>query len=119
MHINIFISSELYFLIVSLIILYVVFVNNVKCNISSFFIFIPVKYSDLSLDIYNRPFIESKAVPSDSEIISYTWKYVNKSGGPDSRFKDNKKIPVCNYGNIQVRSDQGLDTHIQYSNPNL
>ena len=78
-----------------------------------------VKYSDLSLDIYNRPFIESKSVPSDSEIISYTWKYVNKSGGPDSRFKDNKKIPVCNYGNIQVRSDQGLDTHIQYSNPNL
>ena len=78
-----------------------------------------VKYSDLSLDIYNRPFIESKSVPSDSEIISYTWKYVNKSGGPDSRFKNNKKIPVCNYGNIRVRSDQGIDTHIQYSNPNL
>lgn len=78
-----------------------------------------VNYPDLSLNIYNSTFIETESVPSDAQVIGQTWKYVNKSGGRDSRFKDNKQIPVCNYGNIKVQSNQGLDTLIQYSNANL
>jgi len=27
----------------------------------------------------------------------YTWKYVNKKGDPDKRFKDNRKIPIVLY----------------------
>ena len=35
------------------------------------------------------------------------------------RFKDNKKIPVCLYGKMFVKSASGLNTEIMFSNPNI
>ena len=74
-----------------------------------------VNYSDLDLKVYPKQFIESGSVPSDATVVGRTWKYVNKSGGPDARFNDNKELPVCLYGRIDVRSPQGLDTQIMFS----
>jgi len=34
-------------------------------------------------------FIEKEAVAGDATIMGNTWKYVNKSGGPERRFNDN------------------------------
>lgn len=36
-------------------------------------------------------FIEEEALPKDAKVISKTWKYVNKNGSPDRRFKDNRE----------------------------
>ena len=36
----------------------------------------------------------------DTPIVDYTWQYMNKKGGPDKRFKENKRIPVVEYGEI-------------------
>lgn len=76
-------------------------------------------YSDVSIKMHQLRFHESESVPNDAEIVGYTWEYVNKSGGPDKRFKNNRKIPVCLYGEMEVRSPNGLNTDIMFSNPNV
>lgn len=47
---------------------------------------------------------------------SHTWRYVNKSGGPDRRFKDNVQLPVMNYAELRLRSGSGLDEAFHISN---
>lgn len=76
-------------------------------------------YEDITTNIETTRFIEEEAVPKDAKIVDHTWKYVNKSGGPDKRFKDNKKLPVCLYGKISLTSNQGLNSIIMFSNINL
>lgn len=78
-----------------------------------------LSYTDVTTEVHGQKFIEEEKVPKDAKIIDYTWKFVNKSGGPDKRFKDNKKLPVCLYGKMLVRSDSGLHTEIMFSNINI
>ena len=75
-----------------------------------------VGYSDLRLEPTTCQFIEEQEVPSDAEVVGQTWKYVNKKGGPDRRFKDNRQIPVVKYGELVLRSDTGLNELIHTSN---
>lgn len=44
---------------------------------------------------------------------------VNKSGGPDRRFKNNRELPICLYGEIELRSESGLNTVLMFSNADL
>jgi tetratricopeptide (TPR) repeat protein len=78
-----------------------------------------VAYNDLEIDIEERPFIEDNTVPRDAKVIDYTWKYVNKKGGPDKRFKDNRQIPVALYEEIHFKSSAGLNELIQVSKTNV
>jgi len=75
-----------------------------------------VSYSDLNVEARPTQFIESESVPSDAKVVGHTWQYVNKSGGPDKRFKDNKQLPVCQYEEITLFSDLGLEEKLQFSN---
>lgn len=63
--------------------------------------------------------IEDGAPPSDAEVVGHTWRYVNKSGGPDRRFKDNRQLPVCRYGEVSIASDSGLNEVLWLSNAAL
>lgn len=74
-----------------------------------------VGYSELCVDIGATRFIESDSVPRDAEVVDRTWKYVNKSGGPDRRFKDNKELPICRYEEITLSSQTGLNEVLQLS----
>ena len=78
-----------------------------------------LNYSDVTTSVYEQRFVESGSVPSDAQIVDYTWQYVNKSGGADKRFQNNKKMPVCLYGKMEVRSANGVNTDIMFSNPNI
>ena len=78
-----------------------------------------LSYSDVTISIHKQSFIERETVPRDAQIIDYTWQYVNKSGGPDKRFQNNKKIPVCLYGEMEIRSEKGVNTDIMCSNANI
>lgn len=78
-----------------------------------------LNYSDITSDIHTTHFIESNNVPKDAQVIGHTWKYVNKSGAPDKRFKDNRQLPICLYGEYVLRSASGLNTVIMFSNPNI
>ena len=74
-----------------------------------------VNYNDLAIDVKSSRFIETDAMPRDAEIVGRTWKYVNKNGGPDKRFKDNKELPICKYEEIALTSKSGLNELIQIS----
>ncbi len=76
-------------------------------------------YNDIRtrFDIVN--FVESESVPKDAEIVGHTWRYVNKSGGPDKRFNDNRQIPVCKYGKISLSSEDGINILLNCSNHKL
>lgn len=74
-----------------------------------------VSYNQLFINVGDSQFIESDSVPQDALIVGRTWRYVNKSGGPDRRFKDNKEIPVCLYQNLSFTSHTGLNELIQLS----
>ena len=43
-------------------------------------------------------FREEEFSPRDADVIGRTWRYLNKSGGPDRRFNDNRQIPIHRYG---------------------
>lgn len=74
-----------------------------------------LNYDDIQMNLYSKRFIETEKVPSDAVVVDHTWEYVNKSGGPDKRFQNNKQIPVCLYGEMSLKSACGLDTVIMFS----
>ncbi len=76
-------------------------------------------YSDIASHAHTTRFVESGPVPTDARIVGQTWKYVNKSGGPDKRFKDNRQLPVCLYGELELTSPAGLHTVLMFSNPDV
>lgn len=78
-----------------------------------------VSYQDLDVDSTSQRFIEEERVPKDAEVVGQTWQYVNKSGGPDRRFKDNKEIPIVLYQRIHFQSSSGLNELLQVSNREL
>lgn len=74
-----------------------------------------VSYENLSIGQKGQRFIEDGIVPGDGTVVDYTWRYVNKSGGPDKRFKNNRKLPVLIYSDISFQSDTGLNELIELS----
>jgi hypothetical protein len=76
-----------------------------------------VNYTDLKIDHKDDPTLEINHVPADAEVIDRAWKYANKNGAPDRRYKDNVQFPVCNYSGIVFSSTSGLNERIQLSRP--
>lgn len=74
-----------------------------------------VAYRTLEISASRQRFIESGGVPSDATVVGTTWKYVNKSGGPDRRFSVNPQIPVCLYDELVLRTASGLHEVVQVS----
>ena len=74
-----------------------------------------VFYKNLNIETEEVRFIEDGHVPSDAIIVDHTWRYVNKSGGPDKRFKDNKRLPICLYTEYHFKSSGGINEVISTS----
>jgi hypothetical protein len=74
-----------------------------------------INYRDLDINIRSAKFIETSGVPSDAQVVERTWQYVNKKGGPDKRFKNNREIPVCLYEEIGISSSTGINERLQLS----
>ena len=67
-----------------------------------------VHYQHLQVDAHHQRFIEDETPPRDAQQVGTTWKYVNKDGGPDRRFKDNRQLPIMLYGRVTLSSSHGL-----------
>lgn len=78
-----------------------------------------VSYENLHINVNGTRFIESEGVPRDSQILSYTWQYVNKNGSPDRRYSNNRQLPICLYAAILITSAEGLNVEIQCSNVSI
>jgi len=74
-----------------------------------------VQYEQLRISSSDTRFIENEGVPSDAKVVGRTWQYVNKTGGPDKRFKNNRELPVALYEEIHFSSASGLNEKIQVS----
>lgn len=74
-----------------------------------------LSYGDVQVDCRHTRFIEDGAPPSDAMVVGETWQYLNRKGGPDRRFKNNRQLPVCLYGEIDFRSAGGLNERIHCS----
>lgn len=70
--------------------------------------FAAVFYKNLKIDGYTTRFIEDESVPFDAQVVGQTWRYVNKQGGPDRRFNNNRQIPICAYSEYTLTSDTGI-----------
>ena len=68
-----------------------------------------IDYQALDVESLPSKFVEDGVQPSDATVIGETWKYVNKSGGPDKRFKDNQRYPICLYNKLHLSTEKGLD----------
>ncbi|TFW05584.1 hypothetical protein E4K72_11125 [Oxalobacteraceae bacterium OM1] len=78
-----------------------------------------IAYKDLQVTGMSRQFIEDGSVTSDATVVGRTWRYVNKSGGPDRRFKNNRELPIALYEEISFRSASGLNEVYQLSKHSL
>lgn len=74
-----------------------------------------VGYGYLDLAVTSQRFIEDERVPKDSDVVGHTWRYVNRDGGPDRRFNNNKQLPIALYERMAFKSDTGLNEEIQLS----
>lgn len=75
-----------------------------------------IDYADFRISVSSVRFVERDPVPKDAQVVDQTWQFVNKNGTPDQRYKNNKQIPVCLYGQVFLRSSSGLNVELQISN---
>lgn len=68
-----------------------------------------VSYKDFQINISKVRYIEAEWVPTDSKILGQTWRFVNKNGGPDRRFNNNREIPIVEYEQMFLKSPTGLN----------
>jgi hypothetical protein len=78
-----------------------------------------ISYRTLEISTTRQRFIEDGGVSADATVVDHTWRYVNKSGGPDRRFRDNRQLPVCLYDELTFRTLTGLNEVIQVSRAGL
>ena len=77
-----------------------------------------VSYDSLKVSYSPTRYIEEQGVPPDAQVLDYTWRYVNKKGGPDRRFSNNYQLPIVQYAFLQLDSTTGLNIHLNVSNLN-
>ncbi|WP_281969035.1 hypothetical protein [Roseovarius nanhaiticus] len=77
-------------------------------------VFGAVRYEDLRIGTRDQRMIVDSA-PADAKTVGETWKYVNKNGSPDRRFKDNRLLPICLFEEIAIISVDGFKALMQVS----
>lgn len=75
-----------------------------------------LNHENVNIRTSRTNFIESDPVPKDAVVVGTTWEYVNKNGTPDKRYKNNRQLPICQYGVVYLTSDSGLNIEMHFSN---
>jgi hypothetical protein len=76
-----------------------------------------IPYIELSARASETRVVEERTVPDDAVQVGATWRYVNKSGGPDRRFNNNRKLPIMNYGELTITNGTQLSESFESSIP--
>ncbi|GGD45909.1 DUF4236 domain-containing protein [Muriicola marianensis] len=74
-----------------------------------------LQYDNIILESGMTRFVESDRLLSDANEIDFTFQYVNKDGGPDRRFSNNRRLPVCLYSQYSIASGNGFNAFIMTS----
>lgn len=67
-----------------------------------------IGWNELIVTCHTTQFIEEESLPRDAQLVGQTWRCVNKQGAPDRRFRNNRRLPVVEYGALELRSHSGL-----------
>lgn len=78
-----------------------------------------VDYANISMIYTAIRFNEPGFYPLDAEKIGTTWEYVNKNGGPDKRYANNRQISVVRYGGLNLIIKGKMTVTFQVSNAKL
>lgn len=74
-----------------------------------------VDYNHLDVTVRRIRFVEEGSIPRDGVRLGETWQYANVKGGPDRRFKNNRRLPVMSYSEVTLSSSGGLGWSLQLS----
>lgn len=66
------------------------------------------RYTDVRVAQEQVRFVEHEALANDAKVVGHAWRYQNKNGGPDLRFKNNAQIPICQYEEIGFGIGDGV-----------
>lgn len=83
--------------------------------VSSGKVYADVTYDQLRTREEYCHLVEAAAVPRDATVVEHTWQFVNKSGGPDRRYKNNPFLPVLRYEQARLSTASGMLWIIQAS----
>lgn len=75
-----------------------------------------ISYRSLGCQLQYGSFVIHGVAPPDAQIIEYTWRYVNKNGGPDRRFANNPQFPVIRVADVHLITDTGFAGVLKFSN---
>jgi hypothetical protein len=76
-----------------------------------------VSYSQLHAEAAQIQFREDGQVPRDAVQVGTTWRFVNRNGGPDRRFNNNRQLPILLYGQLFLTSTSGVQELFEMSMP--
>jgi hypothetical protein len=63
-----------------------------------------VPYSRMLVEVDSLEYVEREGhVYEDSQVIDYRWRYINRDGSPDKRFKGNFKLPLVRCGLLVMK----------------
>lgn len=74
-----------------------------------------VTYSGVVVRFDATRFIENEQLPSDAQVVGKTWQYVNRNGGPDRRFSNNRQLPIALYGKVKITEANGWSLELETS----
>jgi hypothetical protein len=75
-----------------------------------------IGYATIATSATVTRFIESSGpVPRDAPQVGTTWQYVNKGGGPDRRFSNNRQLPIMQYEELALATPGGFRWDLQAS----
>jgi hypothetical protein len=75
-----------------------------------------IDYQTLQCSIQHGTFILDNAAPADAQVTAYTWRYVNKNGGPDRRFSHNPQLPIIRVADVHFVAGNGFAGVLKFSN---
>lgn len=73
-----------------------------------------IPYLGLQARVQVARFITDK-VPKGVSPVDSTWQYVNKKGGPDRRYKENREIPIIEVAEIDFLGPGGFEFHTAFT----
>ena len=76
-----------------------------------------IEWKDVTVSFEQKKFVEQEQIPPDTRVVDHTWAKANKDGSRDKRFKHNHRLPVVLYGELTLRSPNGLHEVFTFSNP--
>jgi hypothetical protein len=76
-----------------------------------------VSYNQLQAKASQIQFREDDQIPGDAAQVGTTWRFVNKNGGPDRRFNNNRQLPIMLYGQLFLTSPSGVQELFEVSVP--